>query len=474
VVSTKTSFKSLLALALLAMLALLAGCGGGGAKTPSCADTNSCPVATPPLVVNPTTLNVYPGVPVVLTISSGVGPFQVFSSDSTVLPVTQVVSGAAITMTANPIDGADRQVTITVRDAANQSVPIAATVKPAPLLSKLEITSVSNTQCPGLVGNTGQGSPTADIGPRVSICTGETGAAQIFVRASNTSPVQNRQVRFDVLQGAYNFALDQNGTTLAKTATILTDQTGSAIVTVKADPSVQTQIALIRATDVLTGNRVDTWFTIVQSTAGVASFNVSPTTATIAGYYENTCGLGSTSYVIYGGVAPYNVFINSVALAVLEYGSTRGQSVVVPATNGAFNVVSLGGTCAGENTMVITITDATGRVINAQFKSIAGTIKLPTAPDPTDLIITPPTVSIVCNAGSILGYTITGGTGPYTIATDRPYVPPAIPETNPSNGVTVISGSAIRLNQTFVPGTIIRVSIADSKSKVATSVLTCQ
>ena len=468
-VSTKSFIKSLAAAALCAATALIAGCGGGGATDPFAVPPTA---VTPPLVVNPGALNAYPGVPVVLTISSGVGPFQVFSSDSTVLPVTQAVAGAAVTMVANAIDGLDRIVTVTVRDSAGQSTAVSITVKPSPLLGSLAITSVSNTQCPGLTGNTGTGSGTAAIGPRASICTGETAVAQIVLRGANTSPVANRQIRFDVLQGAYNFALDQNGTTLVKAATILTDQNGSAIVTIRADATVATQIALIRATDTLSGNRVDTWFTIVQSTAGVASFQVSPVKASITGYYVNTCGAGSTSYQIYGGTAPYSVFANSVSTVVLEVGSTRGQTVVVPSSGGSFAAIALGSACTGTSTTLFTITDATGRVITATFDSIAGTVALPVAPTPDTLIVTPPDAQIVCRAGAVVVFTLSGGTSPYLVATDRPYVPPLVAESSPSNGTTV-TGSNVRLNQAFAAGTIINVAISDAKSKVATAKITC-
>jgi len=466
-----SSIRSLAAAALLSTLALLAGCGGGGAKDPY----SSTP--TPPLVVNPSTLNVYPGVPEVLTISSGVGPFQVFSSDATVLPVTQVVSGAAITLVANAIDGADRAVSITVRDAAGQSAVVAATVKPAPTLGGFNITSMSNTQCPGFTGNTGQGSDNADIGSRASICTGETAAAQVLVRTANTSPVPNRQVRFDVLQGAFNFVLDSNGTTFAKTITTLTDQNGRAIAKLKADPSVGTQIALIRATDVTSGNRIDTWFTIVQATAGVASFGVSPQESGLTGYYKGDCGAGSISYLIYGGTPPYRVFINSLADIFLEVGDTRGQSVIVPNSGGHFNAVALGRVCSGSRDTVITITDATGRILNAKFTTKEGTVEPPKPPDPNDLVVTPPDARIACVAGAVVVFTISGGTSPLTVATDHPYVPPAPPAPPPlipNNGTTVLNDSAIRLNQPYPSGEVIHLAIADAKSKTISATITCQ
>ena len=180
--------KSLLAVATVAFATLLAGCGGGGAVTPSCADNNSCPVAVPPLVVNPGALTIYAGTPSVVTINSGVGPFQVFTSDAVILPVAQVVSGAAITLTASNV-AVDAIVTLTIRDAASRSTTVAVTVKASPLLGALSITPTSNTTCAGA---------TASVLDKAAICSGESGLASITVRSTNTAVLPNRQVRFDV------------------------------------------------------------------------------------------------------------------------------------------------------------------------------------------------------------------------------------------------------------------------------------
>ncbi len=453
-------------MAALATLSLLAGCGGGGAVTPSCADTNSCPVVVPPvvippLVVNPSTLNAYAGIPVVVTISSGVGPFQVFTSDATVLPVTQVVSGAAITLVPSNVD-VDRPVTLTVRDAAGQTVGVAVTVKATPLIGAMTVTPANASLCGAL------GLP---IGT-VAICSGETASASLTLKGANALPIANRQVRFDVILGPYSFALDRDATLFAKTITVTTDQNGQAIVTIRSDAGVPTQVSLIRGTDIVSGNRVDASFTILQATSGTPAYSVSPAKASITGYYVNTCGGGSVSYVIYGGTAPYTVFASSLSGINLEVGDTRGQTVVVPRSGGAFSVVASSSACAGTSTTLLTITDATGRVITASFDLIAGTVALPVAPDPNDLLVTPPDARIVCARGSIVVFTISGGTSPFTVATDRPYVPPAIPETTPSNGTTV-SGANVRLNQPYPAGTVINIAVADAKSKTKAATITC-
>ena len=459
----KTSIKSLATVALLSVLALIAGCGGGGAKDPFA----TTPV--PALVVNPTALNVYPGVPAVLTISSGVGPFQVFSSDSAVLPVTQVVSGAAITLTANQIDGSDRAVTITVRDAAGQSTGVTATVKPSPTLTGFDITSVSNTQCPGFDGNTGQGSNSADISPRTSICTGETAAAQVLIRTSNTTPVQGRQIRYDVVQGAYNFVLDANGTTLAKSHTVLSDQNGRAITTIKADPGVGTQIALIRVTDVATGNRVDTWFTIVQSINGSAIMSVVPPTWEVQGYFANECSGAAVDYLVYGGTPPYTVRNDAPNfVGLLAEGVSSPTQVVVSRAGGRFTAIAgYSAACAADIVATFVITDATGRNTSATYKAKPGTV----ARQATQ--IAPTAVTVRATAAAPGGYCA----GSYNFVAASEFAPISWNLSVPSNVATLLqSGTSVVV--TLIPsqvkvGDVVTVIAVDSNSKIVTATITC-
>ncbi|TAG84853.1 MAG: hypothetical protein EAZ24_00310, partial [Burkholderiales bacterium] len=139
--SFNTLFKSLTLAALFSGAALLAGCGGGGA-----ADPFKPGPAIPALVINPAALTVYSGTPAVITVSSGVGPFQAFTSDSVVLPVTQTVSGAALTLIAGAVE-ADRAVTLTIQDSVGQRVAATVTVKGSPLISGLTVAAVAGSTC---------------------------------------------------------------------------------------------------------------------------------------------------------------------------------------------------------------------------------------------------------------------------------------------------------------------------------------
>ena len=450
--------KSLLTVVTLGLASLLYGCGGGGAVAPSCADNNSCPIAvppTPPLVINPASLSAYAGIPVVVTISSGVGPFQVFTSDATVLPVTQVVPGAAITLVPSNVD-VDKVVTLTVRDAAGQTATIAVTVKAAPLIGALTITPANASRCGAL------GLP---IGT-VAICSGETATASLTLKSANALPIANRQVRFDVILGPYSFALDREATVFAKTITVITDQNGQAIVTIRSDAGVPTQVSLIRGTDVTSGNRVDASFTILQSTSGTPAFSVSPANANITGYYANTCGGGSVSYVIYGGTAPYTVFAGSLNGGVyLEAGNTRGQTVIVPSSGGSFNVGASSTPCASASTTRLTITDATGRVITATFDLIPGTFVEPVV-NPLTLVITPPERRITCSKDRTVDFKISGGTPPYILEVDRPDVATVVPN-------TLVT---IKLTKTVPvpPTTTITLYVTDAKSVQANAKITCE
>ena len=380
-VSTKTSIKSLATVALFSITAFIAGCGGGGATDPFAVPPA---VVIPPLVVSPSALNIYAGTPVAITIISGVGPFQVFTSDAVVLPVTQVVSGAAITLTASNV-AVDAVVTITIRDAASQSTTVSVTVKASPLFGALSITPTSNTTCAGA---------TASVLNKAAICSGESGLASITVRSTNTAVLPNRQVRFDVVQGNYNFLINQAGTVVAKTYTLTTDQNGKADVVIRTDPGVPSGAALIRVTDLTSGNRVDSAFTIVQSTNGTSTLSVVPPSYSGGGGFTQQCVSVSGDYVVYGGTAPYTVTNGLPNSGTLTSGTSTGQVIVVTSQGGIFRFTSnaVADGCGGF-TAPLTIADATGRITTVNFTVIAGT----TARAPA--VISPATVSFAANQG---------------------------------------------------------------------------
>ena len=449
----KTSIKSLATVALLSVLALIAGCGGGGAKDPFA----TTPV--PALIVSPGTLNVYSGTPAVVTINSGVGPFQVFSSDSVVLPVTQVVSGAAITLTANSVE-AEKAVSLTVRDAYNQATSVSVTVKPSPLLGTLTITPRTSSPCGAVATST----------LPASICSGETATASILLRGANTLPLPNRQVRFDVLQGPYNFVLDQAGTILAKTATVVTDQNGSAIVTVKADNVIPSQAVLIRATDLTSGNRVDGTFTIIELTNGSAVLSVVPQKYTVKGVYKNECPSSTADYVIYGGTPPYTVTTGLPVFMTLSVPGSSGQTVIVNRSAGIFTASNGAAATCGAYSAPLTITDTAGRTITASYDVEPGTQDRPVV-TPDALKITPAAVALItaqpaCAPGSV-NFTVTGGTPAYRPGASQP----GFTATFAADGQTLTLAWAGAT--TFAVGSSVNAIVLDSAGKVVTATVSC-
>lgn len=454
-----SSIRSLAAAALLSTLALLAGCGGGGAKDPY----SSTP--TPPLVVSPSTLNIYAGVPAVVTINSGVGPFQVFTSDAVVLPVTQVVSGAAITLTASSVD-AQKAVTLTVRDAAGQSAAVAVAVLPSALLSEFAITPTSNTTCAGV--------PDTVIN-KAAICSGESGLAAITVRSAGTAVLANRQIRFDVVQGAFNFVVDQAGTTLAKTLTVLTDQNGRANVAIRTDAAAASQAALIRATDVASGNRVDGSFTIVQAVDGKGVLTVVPPSRTVTGYFQNECAGAQVDYVIYGGLAPYTITnAGTTQISLIANGVSSPTSVVVPQAGGRFTVLAgYSGSCVGFDAQIV-ITDASGRAITATYTAKPGSQAR------AETVIAPVNLSVKANAGGpAVGYCT--GTYLFTIATGYGSVnwSLSVPTTkatllpDPTSAAVKLTDPPYAPGGGLAAGETITIIAVDTQHKMVTATLSC-
>ncbi len=449
----RTSIKSLLSVAALATLSLLAGCGGGGAVTPSCLDNNSCPVVvppTPPLVINPTALNAYAGSPVVVTISSGVGPFQVFTSDATVLPVTQVVSGASITLVPNAVN-ADQVVSLTVRDAAGQSAVIAVTVKPSPLLGSLTITPTSNTTCAG-VG--------ASVIDKAAICSGESGLAALTISSNATSILPNRQVRFDVVQGAYNFVIDLAGTVVAKTVTVVTDQNGRANVVIRTDAAAASQVALIRATDVVSGNRVDASFTIVQAVNGVGVLSVVPPNWTVTGNFVDECAPSANDYVIYGGSGPYTVSNTLPAnITLVANGVSSSTSVIVPQAGGRFTAIAgYMSPCVGFEARFI-ITDATGRAVTATYTAKPGT--KPRAATK----ISPAAITVTARDGACSGsYQYTSASG---------FAPVSWSLSVPADVAVITQNGLVTIRQGFKPPDVITITAIDREGNLVSATLTC-
>ena len=356
----------------------------------------------PPLAILPASSVVFSGSPAALTVSGGTPPYTAFSSNPAVLPVTQAVTGNVIPLFAANVS-ADTPVTITVLDSDNKTATATVLVRPSTLLNTLTVTPNR-----------------ADCGA-TAVCTGQTAIAAVTVTAPGGGGIPNRQVRFDVIAGDYAI---QNGAALVSSQTVSSDAVGSAKVVLMAFVNAPTQVALIRATDLTTGNQVTANFIIAQFTNGSAILSVLPATVTVTGADDTHCSSGiPVSYYVFGGTPPYRVVASLPTLVVLT-----GSPVT---TNGGSFTATTNGSCFAQETFIVT--DATGRTVTATLTSVFGPGPSGgggnancagfSPPNPNCPTVNPSTLSLTaCPAapggppapGSTATATVTGGTTAYT------------------------------------------------------------
>src|SRR6201987_1818595 len=146
----------------LAGLAFLTGCGGGSGA-PNNPFKPVPPAPTVPVIL-PAVSVAYSNTPATLTISGGVAPFFVTSSNPAILPVAQTnTTGTIVLLPANVVS--DTAVTLQVTDSIGQTASATVTVKAAPIFNTLTITPNS-----------------AACGAN-AICSGQTATAKVTVTA---------------------------------------------------------------------------------------------------------------------------------------------------------------------------------------------------------------------------------------------------------------------------------------------------
>ncbi|MEP7083950.1 MAG: hypothetical protein ABI854_04365, partial [Betaproteobacteria bacterium] len=172
------------------------------------------PTTPIPLTVLPVSAIVYANTPATLTIFGGTTPYQAFSSNPAVLPVTRNVVGDQILLAANNVD-VDTPVIVSVTDSSGTTVSATITVKPAPLLNTLLITPTPAS--PG-------------VGCGSAVCAGQTASVTVTTRNVSGAGLQGRSIRFENVQGNYQFITSGPGQpeTLANTITVTTGQDGLA------------------------------------------------------------------------------------------------------------------------------------------------------------------------------------------------------------------------------------------------------
>jgi len=416
----------------LAGLLGLGGCGGGSGAPNNVFNSPGA------LSIQPNPLTVYAGTPATVTIAGGNGPFQVFSSDSSALPVISV-SGNTVTVLPNNV-GAATPVTLTVRDALGNTATTAVTVQPSTFIGGLKLKADSFAA--GCPNPTGSANPTDEI-VSTFVCSGQTASLSIHAGNGLGSGAGGRLVRFDIVQGAFQIFTELPGQppTFALTYTVPTDANGNAVVRIRAIPGAPQQTAIVQATDVATGAFVRGTFVIIAISGGnPADLVVLPDEVTITGPDNQTCSSGvSSTYFIFGGQPPYTI-VNAFPQALLV-----SPSIVTNAGAG-FTVTTLGA-CVEDATFVIT--DAAGHSITATLTNQLGTAAPPTNTTPNPIAVTPSSIplltcgastNVVATGGGTVATTgnqqVTTPASAFFVGVSRPDLLAATP-TNPAAGAPI-------------------------------------
>jgi hypothetical protein len=340
----------------------------------------------------------------------------VFSSNSAVLPVAQAVAGSTVVLLANPVS-TTTAVTITVQDSAAQTTPANIQVAPAVLFPNGVTIAASQGTC-------GSG----------AICTGETGTARVQGTGIAGAALAGRQIRFDVVYGAFGIQSTNPAAPLVQTLTVTTDTAGVAQVGIQALVDVTTQPAQIRATDVATGQALIGNFTIVRNQDGSQFITIIPDTATITSPTTDCSSGAVVDYRIYGGTPPYRV-TSSFPGAVSILNSTVAAS-------GGFFEVRTNGTCV--DPLTFSILDSAGKQTTATLTNSPGSSS-GGGGGTSPMVVSPTTLGD--NTTSCAGtftVNISGGTPPYNIAqtssTTSPYSLANFPSTLAAAGTVSFSG----------------------------------
>jgi hypothetical protein len=199
-----------------------------------------------------------------------------------------------------------------------------------------------------------------------------------------------------------------------QTLTVVSDQFGVAQVILMAAAGVPTQPALLRATELTSGNQQTAQFTIVQTINGSAVLSVIPTDITFLGVDNTQCSNNFRGdYYVFGGKPPYTVNATPPNGVILT-------NSPVAAAGGFFSVISKSDQCVNPETLIIT--DAQGLTTTATFHNLVGTAPpVPPVPPPA-LVIAPVSYSQAGCVQNVTTFTflVTGGNAVYNASFSGP------------------------------------------------------
>ena len=381
-------------LALVASL-LLASCGGGGAA--------GSPQTAGSLIITPSVGTIYAGVPFTFQVLGGRTPYALSSTEPGLLPVPSQINGHSFDVVASnpgvvdigqqPGQLPSRTVTVTVRSGDGQTATAKMDVGQNFLTGYGVV--FSPLTCPIAAGSIPAGT---------QACAGGETAVQMSA-TFNGNLAGDRQFRFEVLKGQYQWVFPQGGVA-GNTVTIPSDHTGHITAILQVNAGAATQIAVMRVIDVATGVYEDHAFVITGS-GGTGALTALPDTITFTGNLTTDCGVGTATFLVFDGTPPYTAVSSNPAITVNSSSSSNpGQFTV--------RIISNTPPC---QTGTVIVTDSLGLRTTVDVQSQAGAGQAPT---PATFSVAPTSITLACaTSGSV---SAVGGTGSYTTTSTTPLV----------------------------------------------------
>jgi len=359
------------------LAAILLGSCGSGAVSNQVVDPDR-------ITILPGTATLFSGLPTTFSITGGVPPYIVTSSNQAVVPLSGPVNSGALVVVPNAVL-ADTTVVLTVRDSSTTTATNATLV--------VKANGVNND-----ITITPSGTQGGSCAP--AVCSG--GDAEVRATLSvGGVPLSGHTARLEVVSGDFRFITTPPGSTVEQLSTVIdvtSDQLGDVRARIRALADAPNQTALVQVTDLDSGAFRRSSFLIAQSTGTSPGFFVTPSSIEFSGRFTGQCATGiSGNFFIFGGVPPYSV-LNTAPNAF-----TTSDNIVEESGEG-FQITTRG-VCATDAGFVVR--DAQGRTITVTASNIEGT----TTPDPITVAPTSVTLTSCISSASA---TIAGGTGPGT------------------------------------------------------------
>jgi hypothetical protein len=361
----------------LASAFLLASCGGGGA-TPVIVDTG-------PLQIIPQTATWYGGTIYALTVNGGTPPYQLSSSEPSLLPLPQSIGGHTVQVLPNNPSVVDAGLPV-------GALPIRTTTIFARSSEGLTATAVIQIAQNFLTGYGMSFGVTTCQGGASPCAGGET--AIRFDATTNGNILQDRVFRIERVRGPFQFVDPLNTNNQTDAINVVSDHEGRFTTVIRVAVGIPTQVGIIKVTDLNSGANVLQTFNI-SGTPATGVLTVIPETTTLTGPNGTICGFGTFDILVFDGAAPYTAICPNPQILVVNSPSNTQPGRFT------FNVGASTNCLTAEQCV---ISDAFGARTTFTVTTVKG-VNPPTTP----LAVSPATLTLAC--GQTGNVTVVGGTG---------------------------------------------------------------